>query len=397
MGPSMETARTLDERAKAVAEVAAAHAERTDAHARFPAEAIGAARKERLLGIAIPRDRGGESAPLSDVTNVCYALGRSCSATAMIYAMHQIKIACLVGHAGDNAWLLDFQRRIARDQLLLASSTTEGQGGGDVRNSAGAVEPDGDGFKLTRSATVMSYGAEANGILSTARRAPDAPSSDQVLVALEKAHYTLEPLKGWETLGMRGTSSAGFNMTARIGAEQVFPVPYHVIHARSMMPVAHLMWSSAWAGIAASALDRARKFIRMAASKSSGALPPGATHLTQGNLTLRSLRNNIQGSLATYEAARANGDALDQLDVQTELTLLKVNASELAIATVMSALRATGLTGYRNDGEFSVGRHLRDILSSSIMINNDRILANTAGGLLLSQTPDKISRTLGHA
>jgi acyl-CoA dehydrogenase len=158
------------------------------------------------------------------------------------------------------------------------------------------------------------------------------------------------------------------------------------------MPVAHLVWSSVWTGIAASALDRARRFIRMAASKSAGALPPGAAHLTQGSLTLRSLRHNVQSSLATYEAARANGGALEQLDVQTDLTLLKVNASELAIATVMSALRATGLTGYRNDGEFTVGRQLRDILSSAIMINNDRILANTAGGLLLSQSPDWIIR-----
>ncbi len=389
----MTSMRTLDERVKAVAAIAAEHADATDARAAFPSAAFAAARKERLLGIAIPVARGGEGASLSHVTNVCYQLGRACSATAMIYAMHQIKIACLTGHTADNAWLLEFQRRVAKDQLLIASSTTEGQGGGDVRNSAGALEPDGDGFKLTRSATVMSYGAEADAILSTARRAPDALSSDQVLVALQRGDYTLEPLKGWETLGMRGTSSAGFNMKARIGADQVFPVPYHVIHARSMMPVAHLVWGSAWAGIASSALDRARRFIRMAASKSAGALPPGAAHLTQGNLTMRSLRHNIQGALATYETARANGDALDQLDVQTELTLLKVNASELAIATVMSALRATGLTGYRNDGEFTVGRHLRDILSSSIMINNDRILANTAGGLLLSQSPDWITRS----
>ena len=65
------------------------------------------------------------------------------------------------------------------------------------------------------------------------------------------------------------------------------------------------------------------------------------------------------------------------------MNLLKVNASELAIATVMSALQAAGLSGYRNDTEFSVGRHLRDVLSSPIMINNDRILANVATSSLL--------------
>ena len=69
------------------------------------------------------------------------------------------------------------------------------------------------------------------------------------------------------------------------------------------------------------------------------------------------------------------------------MNLLKVNASELAVATVMSAMQANGLAGYRNDGEFSLGRHLRDILSAPIMINNDRILANLGMASLLSSVP----------
>jgi len=72
------------------------------------------------------------------------------------------------------------------------------------------------------------------------------------------------------------------------------------------------------------------------------------------------------------------------------MNLLKVNASELAIATVMSSLQACGLTGYRNDSEFSIGRHLRDVLSSPIMINNDRILANVAAASLLSPVPSSL-------
>ena len=44
----------------------------------------------------------------------------------------------------------------------------------------------------------------------------------------------------------------------------------------------------------------------------------------------------------------------------------------------MHAMRACGLSGYRNDGDYSIGRHLRDVLSAPIMINNDRILANIA-------------------
>jgi acyl-CoA dehydrogenase len=79
--------------------------------------------------------------------------------------------------------------------------------------------------------------------------------------------------------------------------------------------------------------------------------------------------------------------AMAALEFQTLITLTKVEASELAAATVMSAMRACGLAGYRNDGDYTLGRHLRDILSSPIMINNDRILANIATASLMSGVP----------
>ena len=53
----------------------------------------------------------------------------------------------------------------------------------------------------------------------------------------------------------------------------------------------------------------------------------------------------------------------------------------------MNAFQACGLAGYRNDGDSSIARSLRDVLSSSIMISNDRILASAAGGLLLFEVP----------
>ena len=56
----------------------------------------------------------------------------------------------------------------------------------------------------------------------------------------------------------------------------------------------------------------------------------------------------------------------------------------------MSAMRACGLSGYRNDGEASIGRLLRDVLSAPIMINNDRILANLGASSLLSDVPTSL-------
>jgi acyl-CoA dehydrogenase len=377
-------AENLASRAAKVAAVAAASAAAVDAESRFPAEAIAAARAQRLLGIAVPGEFGGEGASVSDVADVCYSLGRACASTAMVYAMHQTKVACIARHGRGSAWHQLLLRRLCGEQMLLASSTTEGNRGGDIRNSTAPIERRGERIALERSATVVSYGEAADGIVTTARRSADAANADQVLVVLLKPDYTLERQMGWDALGMRGTCSAGFKLTASAASEQIVPVPYDEIHARTMMPVAHLLWSGAWAGIAAAAVDRARAFVRTAMQRSDGTLPPGAAHLTRANASLQKLRGLVAGALQRFELAAEDAITLDSVDFQTGVNLLKVNASELAVATVMSAMQACGLAGYRNDGEFSIGRHLRDILSSPIMISNDRILANLATASLLS-------------
>jgi len=381
----------LRSRAAKVAAIAAAHAAAVDSDSRFPEEAVTAARAERLLGIAVPRELGGEGAGIADVVDVCYALGRACASTAMIYAMHQTKVACVVRHGKASAWHQHLLRRLANEQLLLASSTTEGQGGGDVRNSSAAIERDGSRITLERQATVISYGQAADSVVTIARRAADAASSDQVLVTFLKQDYTLAPLVGWDAFGMRGTCSEGFNLAASGSSEQILPVSYDKIHAQTMMPVAHLLWSAAWAGIATSAAERARGFVRKAAQRAGGALPPAAAHLTRANASLRTLRSLIATALQRFEAASDDPAALEAIDFQTGMNLLKVNASELAVATVTGAMQTCGLSGYRNDSEFSIGRHLRDILSSPIMISNDRILANIAAASLLSGAPNSLS------
>ena len=378
---------SLVERAARVATAAAVEAEGVDRDGRFPHKAFDVAREQKLLGVMIPVEFGGLSASIYDVTDICYTLGRACASTAMIYAMHQTKVACIVRHGHGIPWMETMMRRVGRDQWLLASSTTEGQNGGNIRASAAAVDHEGDMIALTRDATVISYGAAADGLVTIARRAGDAAASDQVLLALAKDDYSLKRTLGWETLGMRGTCSTGFELRVDCPADRVFPESYDKIHAQTMTPFAHLCWSSAWAGIAAAAVTRAQAFVRKAARSSGGQMPPAAAHFTAAKMSLAKLRALIAANIDAFARAEHDERALGSLDFQSSITLLKVQASELAVETVMHAMRTTGLAGYRNDGDFTMGRHLRDVLSAPIMINNDRILANAATSTLMSGVP----------
>jgi acyl-CoA dehydrogenase len=208
-----------------------------------------------------------------------------------------------------------------------------------------------------------------------------------VLVAFLKSDYSLTRLQGWNTLGMRGTCSEGYVLHAAGTEDQIVPEAYEKIHGQTMVPLAHLYWGSVWTGIAAAATVRAQAFVRNAARHSGGQLPPGAPQLTQALLKLRTLRGMLANALSAYESRMDDPKALASLEFQSLITLTKVQASELAMKTVLTALRVCGLSGYRCDGEFSIERHLRDVLSSPLMINNDRILASLANSSLLAAIP----------
>ncbi|WP_448191628.1 acyl-CoA dehydrogenase family protein [Azospirillum sp. sgz301742] len=377
MTPLLKRARDIG------SQIAARHADAVDRDARFPAETFAALKAERLLGAMVPRDYGGEGAGLADIAALCHELAQHCPSSGMIYAMHQIQVACIVRHGQEAAWHRDLLGRLAEEQLLLASATTEAGIGGDVRSSSCAVEASGGRFRLEKHATVISYGADAQGILVTARRAPDAPASDQVIVAVLKDDCRLEETVGWDTLGMRGTCSLGYRLFAEAGTEQILPLPYADISARTMLPITHILWASMWLGIATDALNRARAFVRAEARRKPGSTPPGALRVAEATTLLNQMRATIVAAIRQYEEAQGEPDRLTSMSFAITMNTLKVGAAQALVCIVEQALLVCGLNGYRNDGEYSVARHLRDAHSAPLMISNDRILGNTANLLLV--------------
>ena len=138
-------------------EAAGPHAGAVDAGARFPKETFDALKEARLLSLQVPADLGGDGFGLGEIADLCRLLGNHCAASAMIFAMHHIKLHNLVSGGRGSVWHEVLMRRIVDEQLLLASATTEGGIGGDLRNSICAVERNGARFQLTKAATVISY------------------------------------------------------------------------------------------------------------------------------------------------------------------------------------------------------------------------------------------------
>lgn len=374
----------VDRAAAVAAEVAGPASDEVDREARFPREAVNALRAEAMMSSLVPASLGGDGADLSTVGSAVFELSRKCASTGMVYAMHCLQVALLARHA-TSQHLRDYLRDLAQHQFLLASATTEIGTGGDMRSSVCAVEQDGSTYRLEKQAPVISYGEYADAILTTARRASDSPPSDQVLVLCEAKDCTLEQLCGWDSLGLRGTCSSGFVLKAQGTVDDVLATPFGDVSAQTMLPVSHILWSHVWLGIAAEALDRARRSVQAEARKAPGVTPPSALRLAEVTARYEQLASLVRGAARTFDDIADDDDALGAMSFTVTMNSLKVTASTLVVQIVGEAMGVCGIAAYRLDSPYTMGRLLRDAHGASLMVNDDRILANNAQLLLMGR------------
>ena len=386
--------------------VAAPNAADVDQRARFPHESIAALQRAGVLSAGVPESLGGAGCSMAQQAALCSTLAQGCASSGMVLAMHLIEVGCLVRHGisppgrpqGEHRsaqhegapvhapFFATYLRDLVEHQYLIGSVTSEVGTFGDTRSSICAVEREGERFVLRKAATTVSYGAHADALLVTARRAPDAAASDQVLVLVRKGDYTFETNSTWDTLGMRGTCSPGGMLVGGAGCEQIVPGSFADSSAQSMVPYSHILWSSLWWGIAADAMARASAFVRGQARKDPGVMPPAAGALAQATAELQTMRQHWLGCAAEFDALDPGAAGRNELMTMAwalKMNHLKMQTSDAAPRVVHQALQIIGVMGYRNDSKFSVGRHYRDSLSAALMISNERLAAKSASMLLV--------------
>jgi acyl-CoA dehydrogenase len=369
-------------------EVASEHAAEVDHDARFPRETLQALRDARALSALVPEELGGGGVSLEAIAQACFELGRHCSASAMVFAMHQIQVATIVRHLDAAPWFEDYLAELARDQRLIASITSELGTGGDMARSIAAVtDGESGGLALEKQAPTVSYGGYANDFLTTVRRGPEAEAGDQVMVLHRATDTELEPRGTWDTIGMRGTCSPGFLVRARFDSAQILSAPFATMMNESIVPLSHILWSFAWLGIATDAFERGRSFVRQAARRSPGAPVPAAHSLSRVMSELTLLRAEVHGALADFLAWSQSDERerLGTMGAVLRFNNLKLAASEQTPRICSAVLEVIGIAAYKNDSPFGVGRHLRDALSARLMVANERIHAVDAGLLMIAK------------
>ncbi|HET9103105.1 MAG TPA: acyl-CoA dehydrogenase family protein [Solirubrobacteraceae bacterium] len=389
MSVSVADPQTLRDGVREIARgIAAQHADDVDRQGRFPQETIDALRDAGALGAFVPGALGGGGVSLRVLAECCQDLAGACASSAMVLAMHQIKVTSLTRHLDPGSYFESFLAEVAADGRLIASVTSEIGTGGDMGRSIAAVSEAGGGLmQFEKQAPTVSYGLYADDLFTTVRRSPEAEPGDQVVVVTRREQNELEPAGTWDVLGMRGTCSPGFTLRARFPAEQIVGTPFSRVATESMVPISHILWSHVWLGIAEDAFGRARAFVRAAAKRKPGGPLPAAQRLSHLMSELSLLRAEVSAALTEFEAAdREPGrPRLSNMSTILRFNNLKIAASEKSAEVCRGALEVCGIMGFKNDTPFSVGRNLRDAMSGALMIANERIHDTNAGLLLIAK------------
>ena len=321
---------------------------------------------------------------MSEVAAAVTALSRHCASTAMIYAMHQIQVACLVRHGHT-----DFFRELPeRSRGQPASARLRHDRG---RNRRGHAHE-----RVRRRA----HRRTASGSRRTLRSSPTerartrssrphdgnrtAPRTTRFSCSASLRACTLEPKGEWDTLGFRGTCSLGFHLVAEGDVQMIL----HRLLRHDLAPddapgrsrpvgigVARAGHRGGRPGTADSYAARlarspASRLLRRSGSPSSWPILAQMTSL-------------VRSAAERYDEVVDDPDALDAMGFAIEMNSLKISASTLVVEIVGRAMTICGMAGYREDSPLSLGRLLRDAHGAAVMVNNDRIIGNNAQMLLV--------------
>ena len=367
-------------------DVAGRWAADVDAEARFPVETVAELRRSGLLGALVPPEWGGPGLSLQETSAMVVAIAEHCASSGLILAMHHIQVASLVRHGTDSGRDRLLPSVVAGD-LLLANANSEIGLGGERRTSLCALEPTGEGFRIEKQASTVSYGEYADGYWPRPGAPPTAQGTIRSWWSASRPAFGWTPTGDWDTVGLRGTCSRPARLVADVPADLVI-ADYADVFMRTSLPASAVLLSSVWLGIGGvggpagphigahqgplepevSDHHRGVAHRRPAAGRARRVPPPAARG---GGRWRRALR------------PRQGHPEVETLRFSSRMDYLKLSSSTLVLEVVQRAMAICGLTGYHNQSPVSMSRIMRDAAAAPLMVNNDRALQAMAQTLLV--------------
>jgi acyl-CoA dehydrogenase len=341
MVPNPEELEFLQHVRKAAADKIAPRAEEYDETGAFPEENIAVLNGLGLNGAFVPAEYGGFELSFGCALRIVEALSCACPSTAITWAttMHAVASLCEFGTEDQKARFLP---RIAEGKLG-ALAITEESGGSDVLAMRSRLVPDGDDFILSGSKVFITNGDVADLIVVFARWVGAEGPRDQLTCVLVDATVSeVEVVRREKKLGHRASSTTELRFNdVRIARADVlgelgggFPILLHTLNKSRPSVAAQAI------GIAEAALAETRTYVNNRRQFGRRLLDFQGVQFVVADMASQLVAAK---ALLCHVATLMDAGTKD-LDVAA--SVLKVLASDAAMAVATSAVQLQGGYGY---------------------------------------------------
>jgi alkylation response protein AidB-like acyl-CoA dehydrogenase len=328
---------------RAVAErVTQAHfaplAEELDRDQRYPHENVRRLVENRLAGLFIPKDYGGEGASLAATVAVVEAVGAGCSSTAAILCVCQLGAfpVLLAGREDQKSRYLGEMVRGTMTSFALSERAT----GSDAAAIEATATREGEGWRLRGEKYWIGNGGASRYYVVFAKTDPAAGGRriSAFMVDKEQPGVVIDELS--DKMGIRGTQTSNLKLdTTVLDSARVGDVNRALRLAFATLNVGRIM-------VAAQSLGLALAAYREAARRAVERRAFGAPIIeNQGiGFKLADMATEISAArMMLYEAAKAYDEGRDVANLGA---MAKLFASEVAHRAADSAVQVWGGLGF---------------------------------------------------
>jgi len=371
-----EQTEIMNKTRKIADEVIAVHAADVDSKSRFPQESVKALGDAGLLGLTVPVEYGGLGQTMRMAVTLLDEIAQRDASVGMVYLMHLCGIACYAA-APDTA-AQHLRDAAAGRHLSTLAWSEKGSRSHFWAPVSQASERDGQVTLNAEKSWVTSAG-HADGYVVSTRSPQSSAPTDTVLYLALKSDSGLAASGPWESLGLRGNSSAPMllkDCTLPRDRAICDPGKGFEFMLGVVLPMFQLGSAAISVGICEAAV----------ATTTGHLTGKRFEHLDTKLASLPNLRARLAKMRIETDRSRAHlFSAVDAVESSASNTMLlvlesKAAASESAILVTDLAMQACGGAAFSK--HLSVERNFRDARAASVMAPTTDILHDFIGRAL---------------
>jgi alkylation response protein AidB-like acyl-CoA dehydrogenase len=350
-------------------------ARRTDSEGQWPGRSLKAVADAGLMGLTLPRERGGSGEGMRKFAETTEQLAMHCASTAMIYLMHVCAAQTIA--ASKSPRHDEVIRKIATGQGVATLAFSEKGSRSHFWAPVSRAAQNSTGIVLNCEKSFVTSAGHADYYVVSSLALNSKGPVQSTLYLVERNAAGLESSVGWNGIGLRGNSSAPMsirnchvNEDARLTSEgEGFKAMMEIVLPWFQIGSAAVSIGIAEAAFASTVAHASSARFEHLNESLASAVPGIRARLAQMRIAIDSARGYLDQTLTRIEKGAA--------DTMLFVLGVKAVAAETALKVTDDAMRVCGGAAFSRN--MTIERNFRDARAASIMAPTTDVLYDFIG------------------